>query len=118
MGRPDLGCLSLGRLGRNRLELLGRLDREFAAHADRDPERVSRRLRSTMATWSSGPSRESTAPASADSTVQAKVSLAGMHGSAGATAPGDRPCSGEGTTAGRSAPPALILRLRRPPPRA
>src|SRR5260370_27680315 len=85
MGALDRGSLALGRLGRNHLELLGHLDLEFAAHADLDPERVSRRLRSTMATWSSGPSRESTAPASADSTVQAKVSLAGMHGSAAAT---------------------------------
>src|SRR5260370_2947247 len=85
MGRLALGRLSLGRLGRSHRELLGHLDLEFAAHADLDPERVSRRLRSTMATWSSGPSRESTAPASADSTVQAKVSLPGMHGSAAAT---------------------------------
>src|SRR4029077_16754373 len=77
--------LNLGRLGLDHLELLGHLDLEFAAHADLDPERVSRRLRSTMATWSSGPSRESTAPARADSTVQAKVSLAGMLGSAATT---------------------------------
>ena len=45
----------------------------------------SRRLRSTIDTWSSVPSRESTVPASADSTVQAKVSLAGVRGSAAVT---------------------------------
>ena len=38
-----------------------------------------------METWSSGPSRESTVPARADSTVQAKVSLAGICGSAAVT---------------------------------
>ena len=38
-----------------------------------------------METWSSAPSRESTVPARAESTVQAKVSLAGIRGSAAVT---------------------------------
>ena len=38
-----------------------------------------------METWSSAPSRESTVPARAESTVQAKVSLAGICGSAAVT---------------------------------
>ena len=45
----------------------------------------SRCLHSTMDTWSSSPSRESTVPARAESTVQAKVSRAGTCGSAAVT---------------------------------
>src|SRR5260370_19894277 len=74
-------------------ELLGHLDLELAAHPDLVPDApdlspdcgVARCLRSTMETGSSGPSLESTVPARAESTVQAKVSLAGMRGSAAIT---------------------------------
>src|SRR5271170_3885444 len=81
-GRLGSRRLGLNHLGLDHVELLGHLDLEFAAHPDLW---VSRLLRSTIATISPGPSRESTVPARADSTVQEKVSLAGMRGSAAVT---------------------------------
>src|SRR5207253_1979146 len=77
------------------LVVLGHLDLELAAHPDLEPLNpaapgvpeltFSRRLRSTIDTWSSGPRLESTVPARAESTVQAKVSRAGIRGSAAVT---------------------------------
>src|SRR5437762_23249 len=65
------------------LELfLGHLNLEIATHPAPD---TPRRLASTIATRSSGPSRESTVPASADSTVQPHVPLSGIRGCAAVT---------------------------------
>src|SRR6202042_1984133 len=55
------------------VELLRQGDLCLPRHADPD----SRLLRMTIVSWSPGPVKASTLPASADSTIQAKVSLAG-----------------------------------------
>src|SRR6185437_10282250 len=63
-----------GRGGRHSVELLGQGDLCLPRHTDPDTRRL---LRMTIVSWSPGPVNASTLPASAVSTVQAKVSLAG-----------------------------------------
>src|SRR6266513_3467 len=88
LARPRFGELNDRRLavglvgrcgpgGHRGLELLGQGDLDLPRHTDPDDALV---LRSTMVSTSPGPTRESTLPASAVSTVQANVSLAGCCG--------------------------------------
>src|SRR5207245_5510912 len=82
-GQDLLGVGNLlppGRLSRHRLELLGQCDLNFPrfrCHTDLDESRL---FRSVIVSTSPGPTCASTVPASAVSTVQAKVSPEGTRG--------------------------------------
>src|SRR5262249_35777253 len=75
VGVADLQVLGL--VGRRGIEILGQGDLDLPGHTDPDDSLV---LRSTIVSRSPGPTCASTLPASAVSTVHAKVSVAGCCG--------------------------------------